>query len=87
LGQSALLGGGGRLGQPDGGLPASVGDFLGQPLQLLAGAGVQGQGDQAVLANCGLVCQHGAAKSMLAAALLEHLAQGWWVISFHHRGA
>jgi hypothetical protein len=49
LGQGAFLGGGGRLGQPDGGLPASVGDFLGQPFQLLAGAGVQGEGDQAVL--------------------------------------
>jgi hypothetical protein len=49
LGQGAFLGGGGRLGQPDGGLAAGLGDLLGQPLQLLAGAGVQGEGDQAVL--------------------------------------
>ena len=124
LGQGAFLGGGGRLGQPDGGLAAGVGDLLGQPFQLLAGAGVQGEGDQAVLELDGaqpaqlapqrdprgaglagevvgeqdppgpgrgnhgctitppmgsvetvvFVCQHGAAKSVLAAALAERLA-------------
>src|SRR6266511_4546076 len=47
-GQRPLLGGGGRLGEPDRRLAAGVGDLVGQPLELLAVAGVQRQGDQPV---------------------------------------